>query len=493
MKFEFAISLLAVAGFGLALWWIQIARVAREALNTAIAGLSSMMDSELDDYAKEEAVRSAGFALIVVSFGIFWRFLIALAVASAPIFLADGLGLVSRDDVFGLMLRLDYIIFVSVVAIVVIEIYRRIHSVSEVSSLKNNWYTKTDHFFHILAFSNPAVLKAASFIEDRLLSKVTQEPFAPPIFITSLARGGTTALLNALHDIPGITTHIYRDMPFLTAPNLWNRLSGGMKRNVERHQRAHGDGLVIDLDSPEAFEEVIWKMFWPKKYQKTSIALWRGEDRNADAEQFLKRHMAKVIQTRLTQKNDSTNISGAARYCSKNNTNIARIPYLVEAFPGCQIIVPVRRPECHAASLLRQHQNFLKLHSEDYFIKRYMRDIGHFEFGLIHKPIQFPGLDANMYDPNTGDYWLNYWIHAFQEILDQRDSCIFILQDNLRSSPQATMENLCSVLEFTPGTIQFNAYFHSSPDSSQNNLYNQALYEKAVELYHEFEKYQLQV
>jgi hypothetical protein len=275
-------------------------------------------------------------------------------------------------------------------------------------------------------------------------------------------------------------------MPFLTAPNLWNRLAGGQKRGVHRHQRAHGDGLEIDLDSPEAFEEVIWKMFWAERFQETSIALWQAEDRKADAELFLKRHMAKVIRARLTQKNDDE--TGTVCYCSKNNTNIARIPYLVEAFPGCRIIVPVRRPECHAASLLRQHQNFLKLQAEDNFIQRYMRDIGHFEFGLLHKPIQFPGYDAEIYDPTTGNFWLNYWIHAFREILNYSDSCIFVLQDELRSSPQATMKTLCNTLELTPGPMQFSTYFRTTPDQSETSLYDQHLYEEAIELYHELER-----
>jgi hypothetical protein len=486
MILEITISLLAVAGFGLALWWVRIVLVARDAMKATMAGLSSMTDGELDDDGKEVAVRRAGLGLIVASFSIFWRFFVALAAAAAPILLADAIGLVSRDAVYTLMLRLDYIIVVSVVTILLAKIFRRRRSAATETIPKNNRYSTVDRFFHVMAFSSPAVLKTASWIEDRLLSKPTQEPSAPPIFITSLARGGTTALLNALHDIPGIATHTYRDMPFLTAPNLWNRLAGGQKRGVDRHQRAHGDGLEIDLDSPEAFEEVIWTMFWPENFRETSIALWRAEDRKPDAEQFLKRHMAKVIRARLAQgKGDAAR---TARYCSKNNANIARIPYLVEAFPSCRIIVPVRRPECHAASLLRQHQNFLKLQAEDDFIKRYMRDIGHFEFGQIHKPFQFPGFDAEIYDPAIGDYWLNYWIHAFREILEHSDSCIFVLQDDLRSSPQVTMTALCSALDLAQGPLQFATYFRSSPDQSRTDLYNQRLYEEAEELYRELER-----
>ena len=252
MILEVVISLLAVAGFAVALWRGRIVPVACDALKVTMAGFGAMTDSELDDAAKEVAVRRAGFGLIVAAFNIFWRFGLALAAAAAPIFLADASGLVPRDAVFELMLRWDYIIIVSVVAIVLSEIVRRRRASAGARISAVNRNSAADRFFHMLAFSSPFVLIAASSAEDRLLSSPTREPSAPPIFITSLARGGTTALLNAFHDIPGIATHTYRDMPFLTAPTLWNRLAGGRKRTVARHQRAHGDGLEIDLDTPEA-------------------------------------------------------------------------------------------------------------------------------------------------------------------------------------------------------------------------------------------------
>ncbi|WP_415241968.1 sulfotransferase [Zhongshania sp.] len=444
-----------------------------------MTGLSAMTDSALDDDAKEIAVRRAGFSLIAASFGISWRLSLALAVAALPIFLADAMGLVSRDKVFGLMLRLDYIVTVSVVAIVLAEFVRRTIP-SPRATNQNNRYSATDRFFHVIAFASPAVLKAASWVEDRLIATPTQVPSAPPIFITSLARGGTTALLNALHDVPGVATHTYRDMPLLTAPSLWNRLAGGQKRNVDRHQRAHGDGLEIDLDSPEALEEIVWKMFWPERFQHPTIPLWRREDRKLEAEEFLSQHMAKIIRARLKTKETNTQI---ARYCSKNNTNIARIPYLCEAFPDCRIVVPVRRPESHAASLLRQHQNFIKQQAADPFIARYMRDIGHYEFGLIHKPIQFPGFAEDRFDPASGDYWLAYWLHAFREILKHSDRCIFVLQDDLRASPQETMMTLCQELQLNSGAMQFTDYFRASIDLSPTDLYSAEIYEDAAKVY----------
>lgn len=490
---EITISFLAVAGFGVVFWWSRIVAVSRQATKAVMAGLSSMMDTELGDDDKEIAVRQAGFMLIIASFSIFWRFCVALAAAAVPIFAADGIGLVKRDAVFSLMMRLDYIVVVSFILIIVAEMFRRRHLAAGESVTRGNQYSAADRFFHIIAFSSPAVLKAASWLEDRVLPRPAKEdPSVPPIFITSLARGGTTALLNALYGLPAVATHTYRDMPFLTAPRLWNWLAGGQKRSVTRQQRAHGDGHEIDLDRPEAFEEVVWKMFWPEKFRRSFIALWQTEDRKPDAEMFLKHHMEKVIHARLTQRKDANSIATVC-YCSKNNANIARIPFLKAVFPGCRIVVPVRRPECHAASLLRQHQNFMELQADDGFIKRYMGDIGHFEFGQIHKPIQFPGFKADAYDPATGNYWLNYWIHAYREILKYSDYCIFVLQDDLRSSPQEIMTTLCKVLDIVQGELQFSNYFHSSQDQARIDLYSKDIYEEATELYAEIERVSLSV
>ena len=464
MILEILISLVAVAGFGLGLWATGLVRTSQKALQDTMAGVSALLDSDLDDDAKEVAVRRAGLGLIISAFRIFLSLALALIVAAVPIFAAGLLGVAASSDVFALMLRMDYIVIVSISAIAVGELIRRRRKSPTSKKNTRNQYSTGDQTVHIFAFSSPSVLKGASWIEDRIIGKTDQQASNNPIFITSLARGGTTAFLNAMHSIPDVATHLYRDMPFLTSPMIWDRFAGGEKRIVERHERAHGDGLEIDLDTPEAFEEVIWKMYWPQKYHR-GIDLWRAEeDRLPDAERFLRRHIDKVLRARRSQGR-----SDAQRYCSKNNANIGRIAFLRAAFPEGKIIIVVRQPSSHAASLLRQHKNFLRQHDQEAFVQRYMRDIGHFEFGRLHKPLLFPGFAPDMYDPMSEDYWLNYWLNAFEHVLQHKNECVLVLQDDLRAKPQETMQSVCGDVGINPKNARFERFFHSRPELINND------------------------
>ena len=73
------------------------------------------------------------------------------------------------------------------------------------------------------------------------------------IFITGLARSGTTILLNALYKSNIFASLSYADMPFILAPNLWSKISLS-KRDSALKERAHGDGIKVSKESPEAFD-----------------------------------------------------------------------------------------------------------------------------------------------------------------------------------------------------------------------------------------------
>jgi len=65
-------------------------------------------------------------------------------------------------------------------------------------------------------------------------------------------------------------------------------------------------------------------------------------------------------------------ISSEARYLSKNNSNLARLAAPPPPLRRGTFVVPFREPLQHAASMLRQHERFLKIHAEDGFVRRWM-------------------------------------------------------------------------------------------------------------------------
>jgi hypothetical protein len=69
-----------------------------------------------------------------------------------------------------------------------------------------------------------------------------------------------------------------------------------------------------------------------------------------------------------------------------------------------------------------------------------MRDIGHFEFGELHRPILFDGMDSviETHDPRHLDYWLAYWLCAYGQLADQAETAFidiagFTAKPNLRT------------------------------------------------------------
>ena len=92
------------------------------------------------------------------------------------------------------------------------------------------------------------------------------------------------------------------------------------------------------------------------------------------------------------------------------------------------ILIPFRHPLDQAESLLRQHRRFLDIHGREAFSRQYMEDIGHLEFGELHRPIQFEGTSelTGLYSKNTLEYWIAYWVVAFTHVLRHEDQVVMV-------------------------------------------------------------------
>ncbi|MBV7378097.1 sulfotransferase [Maritimibacter dapengensis] len=288
-------------------------------------------------------------------------------------------------------------------------------------------YGFLDRAVHRLAFKVDFGQEMLRDMEERLYgAEIAKQPVDSPIFVTSLARAGTTLLLEILAKHPDVVTHTYRDMPFVLSPLMWRKLSGRFRVDLARRERSHSDGMLVDADSPEAFEEVMWLRECPELFGEDGIALGpETGDRIAEPKSDLIRRLIA-----------SRGPADAPRYVSKNNANIARLSAIRDAFPDARFVVPLRAPLDHAMSLHRQHMRYLDIHAESGFASDYMRDIGHFEFGDLHRPILFPGMDAviEAHDPKSLDYWLAYWICAYRHIAERDDVC-FVDMERFTRAP----------------------------------------------------------
>lgn len=432
----------SVIVFILTLWISGLAQAGYRVLATVRDSVAIMRDASIDDERREKKLQQSSLQLFRAFFSILIRSALVFLLSLLPIFISSLLGLAEIEDVIRYLSRWDFIIITTVIICACYAVWTRLRPSSTMIFQMN--YSTLDRLLHHVAFSAQSIQFTAADIEKKAFSSEFEAVEAEkPIFIASLPRAGTTLLLEVLHRFPSLATHTYRDMPFIMAPLLWSKLNSAFHKPDKLRERAHGDGMVIGYNSPEAFEEIIWRAFWPEKYTDTNIELWDSEDSKGEASSFFVEHIKKIIALRRPDR------ARDGRYLSKNNANIARLDLISRMFPKAKILIPVRHPVEQAASLLRQHLNFIEMHKNEPFIRRYMADIGHYEFGALHRPIAFPGIDVLIHDrdPLTLNYWLGYWIAAFEYVLERREAAMLISYEVTCSNGRRALAEICLQLE----------------------------------------------
>jgi hypothetical protein len=327
-------------------------------------------------------------------------------------------------------------------------------------------YSRSSKLFHRLVLGN-AIVKEMAFDFDCALTKKMRagSSVSLPVYITGLARSGTTILLEALYSTGRFTTLTYRDMPLVTAPYMWKKISAKAGfRHKEKEQRAHGDAITIDFDSPEAFEEVFWMTFTENKYIYDSYLT--AHDVGADQIEKYRNYVSNIV---LRSDSDTP-----PRYLAKNNNNTLRISAIKEAFSDAIIIIPFRNPVDHANSLLRQHMRFLKIHSDDPFALRYMNWLAHFEFGTNFKPfnVNQDSLPSSKEEPEKLEYWLRYWTELYEFLLESHaDDVLFLNHDSLCEQPERTLSMMESILSLpTDSLAQYSKNIKRTPQKNHNGV-----------------------
>ena len=302
-----------------------------------------------------------------------------------------------------------------------------------------------ERLLHRIALGSPGAIAAAEMADDALAGRAASGPGQRPVFIAGLARSGTTLLLELLNGTGAFTSLTYRHMPFVTAPVLWRRFGASLARNRARAERAHGDGLAVGLDSPEAFEEVFWRgRLGDGHIEARRLASERVPSRE-DIEAF-RRFVGRVVAATAPER----------RYLSKNNTNLLRLAALRRAFPDAVILVPFRDPESFVRSVLDQHARFMAIHREDRFARRYMGWLGHFEFGADFRPLGLEKVPPFDGPPEAlgRDYLFAYWCAVHRWLLAARPAdCLLFDYRGLCAEPEQTLRTLSDAVGVAPGAF----------------------------------------
>jgi len=319
------------------------------------------------------------------------------------------------------------------------------------STEHNNTYGTLVRWLHWLALE-PAVVRQLAFDLERQFAlpkrpsvtstqNIPADPADGAVYVCGLARSGTTMLLHILDDINVFRSLTYRDMPFVLAPNLWKQITRFAPQKAAPIERAHGDGIRVDFDSPEGFEEVFWRTFGTATSSSHSLS---AVEPSPEVLSAFADYRAVVANPR-TEPGPSNGIP--RRYLSKNNNNLLRLHSLC-ADPTATVLLVYRNPISTARSLYRQHQRFCAAQTSDRFTQTYMSWLSHHEFGLDHRPFFFavPAMDDSR-APDDPNYWLDYWNAVYTHVLAQRDLRLHLINhDALCALPTQMLEKLFAVI-----------------------------------------------
>ncbi len=256
------------------------------------------------------------------------------------------------------------------------------------------------------------VYKSLSDFESWVLkAELNEVKINKPIYISSLARSGTTIISEILSNHESCAYHRYNDFPMVFTPYWKNWISQRqIKFEQKKIERSHNDRVLINNQSIEAFEEVIWKYFF-KNAHKNGFANTLTLDQKHPFVSYYQDHIKKHLL-----------IKNKSRYLAKGNYNINRIEQILSIFPDAKFIIPIRHPINHIASLMKQHRLFNQVGKANRKVDQQLIASAHFEFGKHREIIVFENLELasnikkNWEQGKEIEGWAYYWLSIFQSV-----------------------------------------------------------------------------
>jgi hypothetical protein len=320
-------------------------------------------------------------------------------------------------------------------------------------------YNFMSRLLHRVALQSTAIAEVSFDIENAFVKKKGIAFEDQHVFITGLARSGTTILMRYLYETGLFRSLTYQDMPFVLMPNVWGRINYKKIAAVYK-ERAHQDKIMVGFDSPEALEEIFWRTFCADEY----ILNDRLQLHHIDNDVFEK--FKDYINNILLSGNEKQ-----TRYLSKNNNNVLRLQQLQAGMPNARFIIPFREPLQHALSLLNQHLHFSKIQENDKFPLQYMNWLGHFEFGLNQKTFFLNDADIfeqmKSYEKTDLNFWLLNWKNYYKYVTNNitENTILFNYEDFCRH-PTQVIQKLFTELNIDVPNIKFEPFTPSTKNTA---------------------------
>ncbi|MFB6372685.1 MAG: sulfotransferase [Bradymonadaceae bacterium] len=292
-------------------------------------------------------------------------------------------------------------------------------------------------------------------VETKVLdAEIEKVDIEAPIYISGLARAGSTILLRVVDTHPETVSHQYRDFPFIYIPYWWEQtLDRQVKGQLEPAERAHKDRLKVTPESPEAMEEVLWMAFFDHLHDLSQSNVLDADTSNEEFESFYRDHIRKLLHVR-----------DGSRYAAKGNYNVTRLEYILEMFPDARLIVPIRHPRAHIGSSQKQHRLFCNGTEQHPRALDHLKRVGHYEFGPHRRPI------------NTGDTehtesiqklweegrevrgWARYWAQIYGFVADRleasealAEATVVVRYEDLCESTSGELERILDFCQLDDG------------------------------------------
>ena len=288
-------------------------------------------------------------------------------------------------------------------------------------------------------------------------NRIEKTNITSPIYITGLARSGTTVVLEMLSQHRDIASHRYLHMVIPYAPNWFQKLAEKVPIMTTPSERLHKDGLMVNKDSPEAVEEIFWQEYFENALDESLSNVLNSKTNNEKFEAFYRENIKKLL---LNQ--------NVTRYLAKNNYNVARMEYLLKLFPDARFVIMIRNPFDHIASLAKQDAIFKEMEANDPRLLEWTKLIGHREFGSAKVCINLDDYDLikrirelwdskETYVEGWAIYWASVYDHVYRKLKDNpkiAQAALVIRYEDLCDRPSEVIDQILNHITVDKASFQ---------------------------------------